>query len=306
MIRNLTVAVITKQRLELLEKCLESLAAQVDLPDKVIVVDNDICGSARKITARFKSRLPIKYVIEPHLGIPFARNKVLAEAKGRYLGFVDDDCVLANDWVRQGLRAIIANKSAYIIGKTKLANPEKIIAKAQFYHYKQWLRTKIDPITKQLDRLSLDTKNVIFNLMILRKHKLKFDEQFNLSKIGGGEDVDIGMQLYQLGYKGCYAEKMVLKHQELDRLLPYIIKAFKRGRSSYLLVNKWRLSNELVDLNQVSLVRWLMHFWERPYDNQKIKLTSNWSKVLVHVLSKIYDRAWLEGYLSQHRSLELS
>lgn len=298
---QLDLAIITYKRPKLLRKCLKSIVGQSKKPDRVLVIDNDKLASAKTIVDSFKKQIAIKYVVEKKQGIPYARNRAIRENQAKYLGFVDDDCVLDKDWIKEGLRFIKNKRSAYVVGKTKLENPGNLVAEAQFYHYQQWFLTKLNKKTKQIKAQNLDTKNIIFNMKILNKHKLKFDEMYSLTSIGGGEDVDMGLQIDKLGFNGFYVNKMILKHSEVESFFNFLKKAFYRGRSSYLLISKWQLKDQVVDVNRVNWYRWLRAFWLVPYDNKRISRKINMKRKLIHVLTKIYDRAWIQGYLNQER-----
>ncbi len=289
---DLTIAVVTRKRLGLLARCLESLAIQSVKPGRVLIVDNDVQGSAGRVAKSFSSKLTIKYVVEPVKGIANARNKALKVNSSRYLAFVDDDCVLGAQWVEEGLRAIKKSRSAYMLGRTELMNKDSLVAKARFYHYQQWFLAKPQ---------GLDTKNVIFDFEILKKHKLKFDNRFNKTSIGGGEDSDMGLQLDRLGLSGGYHRKMVLKHKEPEKVLALVKKAYWSGRAYYLLSKKWQLKDQVINDFRINWKTWLDDFWLKPHSNKELKKRTNCRSLVFHVLVKIYDRAWIEGYLKQEK-----
>jgi succinoglycan biosynthesis protein ExoM len=69
-----------------------------------VVVENDSHPSSayQRAVARHADRLRVRHIVEPRLGIPFARNRALAEATAagaRYLAFIDDDEVPDAGWL---------------------------------------------------------------------------------------------------------------------------------------------------------------------------------------------------------------
>lgn len=82
------------QRADGLDACLRSLA-ELDYPDyEVIVVDNRPAGAAAV-------QLPgVRVVRETRPGISAARNRGLAEAKGKLIAFTDDDVEVDPGWLR--------------------------------------------------------------------------------------------------------------------------------------------------------------------------------------------------------------
>ena len=51
-----------------------------------------------QVVRAFEGRLPVRYIPEPRRGYGYARNRGLAEARGEFIYFLDDDCVPAPDW----------------------------------------------------------------------------------------------------------------------------------------------------------------------------------------------------------------
>jgi glycosyltransferase involved in cell wall biosynthesis/GT2 family glycosyltransferase len=99
---RITVVVCTRDRPELLARCLDGLAAQVPPPAEVLVVDNAPSDDA---TAKLAAERGIRYVEEPCPGLDFARNRALREASGDVLAFVDDDVVPDRGWL-EGVRTV--------------------------------------------------------------------------------------------------------------------------------------------------------------------------------------------------------
>ncbi|MEO8483643.1 MAG: glycosyltransferase [Acidobacteriota bacterium] len=93
---SLTVAVCTRNRTDDLAVCLASLAT-LDRPVDVLVVDN---APSDDRTARFLSQAapPARYVVEPRLGLSWARRRAIAESRTDLLAFVDDDVRVDRGW----------------------------------------------------------------------------------------------------------------------------------------------------------------------------------------------------------------
>ena len=99
---SITVAVCTRDRTELLGRCLEGLRSLDPPPDEVMVVDN---APADGGTCRLVAGLDgVRYETEPCPGLDVARNRALRAAAGDVVAFVDDDVVVDRHWLA-GLRA---------------------------------------------------------------------------------------------------------------------------------------------------------------------------------------------------------
>ena len=93
---SVTVAVPTARRPQALARLLDALPAALDgVADvDVLVVDNDVSGSARPVVAG-----RARYLLETQPGSAHARNRALAEVTTERLAFLDDDVVPQPGWL---------------------------------------------------------------------------------------------------------------------------------------------------------------------------------------------------------------
>lgn len=308
MTSQLSLAIVTKKRTKQLNRCLRSLRRQDELPRRIFIVDNDPDRSAEKIAVQFERWLPITYFVEQKQGIPQARNLALKACKTALLAFIDDDCVVDKHWIRIG-RETASNssyKTAYIVGKNLILNPKNTIAQTQFYINNFWFQCKMVNKTEKLNPQCLDTKNVILKLKILKKHNLIFDQRFSNHKFGGWADTDLGLQLNSHGFNGYYQPKMIIYHEEVDNLAKFTCKAYSRGKTAFLLHDKWDLRDELVDINELRLKRWISHMRTMPSEVKRLKGKNLVKRIIITLLKRIYERIHLQGFIDQKRKLDSS
>ena len=95
----ITVVIATRERPELLNRCLESVDALRYPRIEVVVVDNAPVTDATDelIRERFADR--VRYVREPVRGLAAAHNRGVAEALGEIIAFTDDDVVIDPGWL---------------------------------------------------------------------------------------------------------------------------------------------------------------------------------------------------------------
>nr|WP_281256704.1 glycosyltransferase family A protein [Actibacterium ureilyticum] len=98
------MAVCTRRRREMLGHLLRSWRA-LDVPEDVqlrfLVVENDSEPRSADLVQSILGE-QAEYILEPSLGIPFARNRAMRAARamgGTHLGFVDDDEYCPPDWL---------------------------------------------------------------------------------------------------------------------------------------------------------------------------------------------------------------
>lgn len=94
----ISVVIATRERPEMLEKCLTALRA-LDYPHyEVVVVDNAPVTEDTAIMV--KSLFPdVRYVREHRKGLASAHNRALAETSGKIIAFTDDDVVVDRNWL---------------------------------------------------------------------------------------------------------------------------------------------------------------------------------------------------------------
>jgi GT2 family glycosyltransferase len=101
-----TVAVCTRDRPEVLRRCLARLEGLTYRRLDVLVVDNAPGDErTRRVVDEFRVRMPhLRYVREDRPGLSCARNRAVAEARGTVLAFTDDDVSVDAAWVEGLLR----------------------------------------------------------------------------------------------------------------------------------------------------------------------------------------------------------
>lgn len=94
-----TIAICTRDRPELLARCLAGLSADLGGSDApVLLVDNSDHGSAAPVVSELTDRRAVQLIREPVAGLSRARNRAVEECRTPYLAFLDDDAVPVAGW----------------------------------------------------------------------------------------------------------------------------------------------------------------------------------------------------------------
>lgn len=100
---KLSAIICTHNRCDLLPEAIESILNQT--LDKslyeIVVVDNGSTDETMQLCDRFKKYSNFRYVYEPELGLSFARNTGIDNAKGKVVAFIDDDAVAEKNWLKE-------------------------------------------------------------------------------------------------------------------------------------------------------------------------------------------------------------
>lgn len=215
----ISVIIPTKNRPGALDSCIASLLAQSMLPDEVVVIDSSITNATHKVVSHYQRLLPIQYLFEKRIGIPYAMNTGVQKAKGDLLAFLNDDCKVDLDWIKN--IKLQENSDQYIIqGKTLNANPESLIATVMYFLNEVQIQVAIRRALAEKRMLRnypvidfLDIKNAVISKNIIQKLNYFYNESF----INGG-DIELLFRLIKNNIKIIYVPSVIAHHNYTSSL----------------------------------------------------------------------------------------
>ena len=245
---DISVIITTYNRKDLLVEVLESVVASQQLSPgqaEVIVVDNNSTDGTDAAVEAFVRRtgeqapLEVRYVVERQQGLSPARNRGIAEARGEFILFMDDDqfidplyiATIKPAFAETGADCMGGDIYFYNIDHDKLprAVSMKLAAAERFF----------GPVPRQLEK-GVDYftgGNMVVPRQVLSRIGL-FDP--NLGIIGtyqwGGEEYDLQDRIHNDGGTIWSHPQMVMKHHcppERTGLAYYRGRALKEGRATY-------------------------------------------------------------------------
>jgi glycosyltransferase involved in cell wall biosynthesis len=149
-----------------------------------VVADNDEVQSAKATAEDFRltSAVAVKYCVEPRQGIALALNKVVENADGEFVAFIDDDEFPAADWLLKLFMVINEYNVDGVLGPVKRhfdEVPPAWLAKSRFFD------RKVNPTGMRVDLREARTGNVLLKRQMLAGETAPFRPEFR-----SGEDVD--------------------------------------------------------------------------------------------------------------------
>ncbi|WP_313311585.1 glycosyltransferase [Pulveribacter sp.] len=102
----------------LLHALLDSLLASSERSFEIIVADQQVDDHLAAVVAAFTGRLTLRHLRLPTRGASAARNAGAALARGRWIGFPDDDCVYQPDTLAMARRVLSAPGVRIATGRT--------------------------------------------------------------------------------------------------------------------------------------------------------------------------------------------
>jgi glycosyltransferase involved in cell wall biosynthesis len=108
---RLSVALVTCNRADSLERCLSSLRAQSVQPFEVCVSDDSLADEAER-TREVATRYGCTYSVGPRRGLYANRNSAAVRCKGSHIRTMDDDHTFPRDHFAQCLQSLKADPAA--------------------------------------------------------------------------------------------------------------------------------------------------------------------------------------------------
>lgn len=181
--QSILICIPTCMRPKMLMACLQSIAA-TELPDgfetRLLVLDNDVNESAKRIFGACSFPFPARYAMEPQRGLSSVRNRALCEAQNgdySHMAFVDDDQTVDKKWLVALTDGMAETGADAIGGHVKEVFPDGNIP--------WWIApSKISPDTPP----TIMKKSFTDGLALIKASfftRMRVDERFNLT--GAGE-----------------------------------------------------------------------------------------------------------------------
>lgn len=286
-----SICIATYKRPELLKKLLASLAEQ-KLPDnielEIVVVDNDEMEIAREMVNQVGNSVnfALKYFTQPVKNISLTRNIAVAEAKGEYILFIDDDEIASPDWVANIYDTLIKYNVDAVFGRVisyfDPGTPEWI--KNCFIYNRPAPQTGSNAVSTR-------TGNVIVRTTLLRSIEGPFEPAYGIT--GGSDTKLFGLLKKKKGakYVNCY-EAVTYEYvpPQRTKLKWLFIRAFRTGNNFVRRKIEFKKKHKfLTRINFLSIgivfslvslfLTVLFVFNKTKMINWALKFVANWGKV---------------------------
>lgn len=215
---DVTVALSVYNSEEHIGSCIKSILAQAISDFEVVVVEDPPFDRTKEIVASFKDKRIRYFRNQMRLGISGSRNKCLEVAKGKYVFFTDDDCVVSHDWIEQGLISLIKKNCIGVEGKT-------------YYVSEKYTPTRSDNVVENRYGGQYPTCNIVYKKSVLNDIG-GFDERYTYM-----EDRDLALRAKRLG-KISFNPNMIVYHQKKTFTPREFVQKAKEVRNRVLLRKK--------------------------------------------------------------------
>jgi len=216
-----------------IQELLESLTLQDYKDDfEIVVVEDGSSTPCHDVVAKYRHRLNISYYFKANSGPGDSRNFGMQEAKGDYFLIFDSDCVIPPHYLQSVANNLSANYVDCFGGPDAALDSFSDVQKAINFAMTSFLTTggirgKSEKIEKFQPRS--------FNMGISKE---AFLASGGFGKIHPGEDPDLSIRLWKLGYTTSLFNDSYVYHKRRIDWQKFKIQVTKFGKARPIL-DKW-------------------------------------------------------------------
>jgi succinoglycan biosynthesis protein ExoM len=225
-----SITIVTYKRPAMLRKLLQSIGAQRCVghyTTEIIVVDNDPQRSGEPVVQDFKNGLSHKllYFVQPKKNISLSRNLAVANARGSYIAFIDDDEYATENWLAQMIDTAVRFDADGVFGPVVPDFHPYTPAWLRNGHFFEETLVKLPTGSPAADTWS---GNCLIKAPLLKSLPGPFDESLGTT---GGEDTNLFDKLAGRGARFVYcAEAVVYEAVPPERTtVSYLMRKALRG-----------------------------------------------------------------------------
>lgn len=156
------------------------------------------------------------------------RNRGVENSSGAYLIFLDDDCIPADNFLKECLLNVqyMGGEKKVICGEIRFLN--KLVGNSNYYRYRDSRHPRFILNTKkELDAWSFVSMNYLISRDLLLKNNLEYGEDF----FGyGAEDHDFGYRLHKCGFRILQGGQKIWHYEYGGDIDKYAVKIYHSSR----------------------------------------------------------------------------
>lgn len=203
-----------------LARCLEALSQQTYPASnyEVVVVDNGSHIYPIDVTVPYSN---VRLVKEVKRGSYAARNRGIREARGNIIAFTDADCIPHPDWLRAGIRCLLATEHCGMAGGQIQLTVEDSESPTPCELYDK---------LKYLDQQRAVTRGHYAATANLFTSKAVVNDvgPFREELLSGGDN-EWGKRVYRRGYRQVYCDKAIIRHSARSSFRQLLKKEIRIG-----------------------------------------------------------------------------
>lgn len=246
---DISAIIATYKRHHMLEETLKSFCKlnTEGITWELIIVDNANDTATKSVASKYKSVLPVKFLVETTPGKNNALNRAIPLAKGKIFVFTDDDVEPDVEWLQEIIKATNRWPKIRVFGgQVQPVFPLGVSSRITNASFSSYVFAKYHPY--RTEQVCVNTYPVGPNCWFRREI---FDSGFrydtNIGPKGkgriSGSELEFFVRLSKAGEKIVYVPSALVFHriQEYQTRLSYLVKrAYAGGRGWVRIYHPWQ------------------------------------------------------------------
>lgn len=291
---NFSFIIPVYNRPEEIEELLKSLTKQTyKEPFDIIIVEDGSTIPCEHIVDKYKSKLAITYYLKYNSGPGDSRNFGMSQSKSDYFIILDSDCIIPENYLVEVTKSLNSNYVDCFGGPDAMLPNFSAVQKAINFSMTSILTTGgIRGGSEKIEKFQPRS----FNMGISRK---AFEASKGFSNIHPGEDPDLSIRLWKLGFKTKLISSAFVYHKRRIDWEKFYIQVTKFGKARPIL-NYWypeyaKPTFFLPSLFVIGLFLGIISFF---FNSDLILQLYFVYTVLIFIVSSIQNKNIYVGYLS--------
>jgi glycosyltransferase involved in cell wall biosynthesis len=216
-----------------IKELLESLlVSNYDKEYEILIVEDGSTVTCSNEIENFKGKLNISYYFKENSGPGDSRNFGMKKSKGDYFIIFDSDCIIPKEYLTEVENELTANYVDCFGGSDAALDSFSAIQKAINFAMTSFLTTGgIRGGSEKLTKFQPRS----FNMGISKK---AFEDSNGFGNIHPGEDPDLSIRLWKLGYETRLFPKAIVYHKRRIDWDKFSVQVTKFGKARPIL-NSW-------------------------------------------------------------------
>ena len=216
-----------------IKELLESLlVSNYDKEYEIVIVEDGSTVTCSNEIENFKGKLNISYYFKENSGPGDSRNFGMKKSKGDYFIIFDSDCIIPKEYLTEVENELTANYVDCFGGSDAALDSFSAIQKAINFAMTSFLTTGgIRGGSEKLTKFQPRS----FNMGISKK---AFEDSKGFGNIHPGEDPDLSIRLWKLGYETRLFPKAIVYHKRRIDWDKFSVQVTKFGKARPIL-NSW-------------------------------------------------------------------
>lgn len=211
---------------------LQSLAQQTVKKFEVVIVEDGSTEKADEVVSSFENNLNISYYYKPNSGPGDSRNYGMRKANGNYFLILDSDCILPSNYLEQVQKSLEKSFVDCFGGTDTAMDSFTDVQKAINFAMTSILTTGgVRGGSEKLGKFQPRS----FNMGLSKK---AFEVSNGFSEIHPGEDPDLSIRLWKMGFETKLFQNVSVYHKRRIDWSKFKMQVNKFGKVRPIL-NKW-------------------------------------------------------------------